>query len=98
MVKRIGGNRRKTRSLFRKKPRNRGKFSITNYFQDFKKGDKVSLKAEPSIHKGMHYKRFDGKFGTVEKKQGKCYVVKIKDINKEKEYIIHPVHLKRIKK
>ncbi len=95
MVKRIGGSRRKTRSLFSKKPRNRGKFSITKYFQKFKKGDKVLLKAEPAIHKGTYFRRFDARMGIVEKKQGRCYVVKVNDLGKEKSIIVHPIHLQR---
>ena len=41
MVKRIGGNRRKTRSIFRKDPNQKGKFRITKYFKTFNEGDKV---------------------------------------------------------
>ena len=95
MVKRIGGNRRKTRSLFKKKPRTRGKFSLTRYFQKFEEGDKVHLKAEPSKQKGMHYKRFEGNLGTVTGKQGACYKIKINDLGKSKNLVIHPIHLRK---
>ena len=95
MTKRIGGFRRKTRSKLSKTPRSRGKISLTRYLQDFKLNEKVVLDAEPSFQKGMYYPRFHGKAATVTGKQGDCYVVKIKDGNKDKSLIIHPIHLKR---
>jgi large subunit ribosomal protein L21e len=95
MVKRIGGNRRKTRAILKKEPRNRGKFSLTRFFQTFKEGEKVFLKAEPAIHNGMYFKRFNGRLGTVLGKQGKCYVVTVDDLGKEKQVIIHPIHLRK---
>jgi len=95
MVKRIGGGRRKTRQIFRKKPRQRGKISLTNYFQKFKEGDKVLLKAEPAIHKGMYFRRFDARSGVITGTQGRCYLVKINDLGKEKSLIVHPIHLRK---
>ncbi len=97
MVTRIGGGRRKTRYIFRKEPRNKGKFSFTAYFQKFKEGDRVSLNAEPSIHKGMYHRRFHARSGTIAGKQGECYIVKINDYGKEKNLIVHPIHLRKQK-
>ena len=96
MVQRIGGFRRKTRSKLRKRRSSRGKISITRYLQKLNQGDKVCLKAEPAVQNGMYFPRFHGKHGTVIGRQGKCYLVKIKDKRKEKELIIHPIHLKKI--
>ncbi len=95
MAQRIGGFRRKTRYKLKKDYRDKGKISISRYFQEFKIGDKVVLKAEPSIHKGMYHPRFHGKTGTIKSKQGKCYQVLINDHNKEKTLIIHPIHLRK---
>ncbi|MCX6711711.1 MAG: 50S ribosomal protein L21e [Candidatus Woesearchaeota archaeon] len=96
MVQRSGGFRRKTRHKLKKNIRQKGKISIHNYLQEFKSGDKVLLKAEPSIQKGMYFPRFHSKVGTVTKKQGKCYKILIKDHNKEKILIVHPIHLKKV--
>lgn len=96
MTKRIGGNRRKTRHKLAKNVRDKGKISLARYFQDFKKGDKVCLVAEPSIHEGMYYPRFHGKAGTVLCKRGKCYEVQIKDVKMLKTVVVHPIHLKRL--
>ena len=95
MVKRIGGSRRKTGSIFSKKPSLRGKFSLTSYFQKLNEGDKVLLKAEPSVHKGMYFRRFDARPGVISGKQGRCYLVRVSDHGKEKKLIVHPVHLRK---
>lgn len=96
MVQRIGGVRRKTRNKLKKGFRSKGKLSLTKYFQSFDEGDKVSLVAEPSVHKGLYFRRFHGLIGTVVGMQGNCYKVKIKDSNKYKIAIVHPVHLKKV--
>lgn len=95
MVKRIGGTRRKTRHKLSKNIRDRGKISLVKYFQEFKRGDNVYLVAEPSVHKGMFWPRFYGKAGIVVDKRGRCYEVRIKDANKSKIVVAHPIHLKR---
>ncbi len=96
MTKRIGGFRRKTRSKLKKHIRNRGKISIKHYFQRFKAGDKVLLKAEPAVQKGMYFPRFHAKTGTVEGKRGLCYEVRITDGNKKKLLVVHPIHLRKV--
>ena len=95
MVKRIGGFRRKSRYKFRKEKRQRGKVSITRYFQSFNAGDRIYLSVEPAVQKGMYYPRFMGKTGIVKGKRGRCYEITINDLGKEKTLIVHPVHLKR---
>lgn len=95
MVKRIGGLRRKTRYKLRKEKRNRGKISITRYFQSFDVGDRIYLGAEPAVQKGMYHPRFMGKSGIIKGKRGKCYKVAISDFGKEKTLIVHPVHLRK---
>ena len=96
MVTRIGGFRRKTRYKFRKEKRRRGKISMTNYFQSFNVGDRVCLHVEPAVQKGMYHPRFMGKNGIIKAKRGRCYEVSIKDMNKGKVVVVHPVHLKRL--
>ena len=96
MAKRIGGFRRKTRHKLSKPLREKGKISLRKYFQAFKPGDKVVLKSESSIHKGMYNPRFHGKSAVVKNKKGHCYEVIIKDNKKKKILIVHPVHLRRV--
>lgn len=93
---RKGGARRKTRTKFQKNYKAKGKLSLRNYLQQFETGDKVALTAEPAVQSGMYFRRFHGKIGTVAKRLGSCYEIIIKDMDKEKHVIVHPVHLKKL--
>lgn len=94
-MKRIGGNRRKTRKKLRIGVKNKGKLPITKYLQKFNNGDKVILSAYPGYQKGMYHPRFHGKMGEVNGMQGKNYFVQIKDGKVKKDVLVHPVHLKK---
>lgn len=96
MVTRIGGSRRKTRRRLAKDKCQSGKISINKYFQEFKEGDNVCLKAEPAIQKALYFRRFHGRIGKVTKKRGTCYEIKFNDQGKFKTIITHPIHLKKI--
>ena len=95
-MKRIGGNRRKSRYKMKKSISEKGKLHISKFLQKFEEGDKVVLKAYPSYQKGIFFLRFFGKIGEIIGNQGNCYKVRIKDGNKLKVCIVHPVHLVRV--
>lgn len=80
----------------KKKIRTRGKLKLSMYFQQLKQEDRVSVVKEPSLQPSFP-KRLQGRTGAVEGKRGKAYIVKIKDRNKEKRFLIEPIHLKKIK-
>ena len=69
---------------------------ISKIFQELNEGDKVGIVVEPS-EKAEFPKRIIGRTGNIEGKRGKAYIVKIKDMNQEKRFIIRPIHLKRLK-
>ena len=94
MTSNIGGSKRKARFKLTKSAREKGKISVSKFMQSFQAGQKVHLDIEPAIHKGDYSTDFVGKTGTVKAKRGHCYEVLIKDGNKEKMLIIHPVHLR----
>lgn len=96
MGNRKGTTRRKTRKLMKKHNRQKGKISLTSYFKEYKDGDRVALKAEPAVQKGLYHLRFYGKNGIVRRKQGDCYEIEIYDGNKKKILITHPIHIKSI--
>ena len=96
MVTRVGGNRRGTRQIMRKRQGLHGKVSLRTYLQQLELGDKVGLVCESSVHKGIYYKRFHGKIAVVTKKQGFCYEVTLKEGGKNKKLVVHPVHLKKV--
>lgn len=79
----------------RKEIRTRGKFSFKKYFQKFEEGEHVAVVREKSLFPNFP-ERLQGRTGVVEGKRGRSYIVKIKDQNKPKQYIIQPIHLKKI--
>lgn len=80
-----------------KKPvRTRGKLQLSRFFQKFKEGDFVAISREKSIPVNFN-KRLQGSTGVVSGKKGRVYIVKVKEGNKEKEILIAPIHLKKIK-
>jgi len=93
MVRKSKGYRSKTRSLLRKKPRDRGKISLSKLLRTYKNGDKVCIKIDPSVHKGMPHRRYHGKIGWIVGKRGRSYVVKITSGNKIKTLLVRPEHL-----
>jgi large subunit ribosomal protein L21e len=80
----------------RKSIRTRGKIQLSKYFQEFKKGDSISIIRERAV-KSNFPDRFQGRTGVVEAKRGKAYLVNIKDKDKEKRFLVEPIHLKKIK-
>ncbi|MEX0567565.1 MAG: 50S ribosomal protein L21e [Candidatus Njordarchaeota archaeon] len=90
------GPRSRTRKLFSKSPKERGLPPISAILYQYKVGEKVVIKIDPSIQKGMPYKRFHGKVGTIIDKRGRSYIVLVKDGNKEKKVIARPEHLRPI--
>ena len=96
MSKRKGGSRAGTRKIFRKNARTKGKISLTKFFMPYEVGDRAVLKAEPAVQKSLYHHRFHSKNGVVVGKRGACYEVEIKDGNKKKLIIVHPVHLKKM--
>jgi len=80
----------------RKKVRTRGKLQLSRYFQELEKGNRVAVVKEKSVRSSFP-ERIQGRAGTVEGKRGASYMVKIKDGKKEKNFLIEPIHLKKIK-
>ena len=79
-----------------KSVREKGKLSIRRFCQTFQGGDKVVLDAEPSYQRGMYFLRFHGRIGEVKKQRGKVYEVSVRDKNKMKTVLVHPIHLKKV--
>jgi large subunit ribosomal protein L21e len=60
-------------------------------------GDKVDSVIYSSQQRGQPHRRFHGKIGDVQLKQGKAYLISLKDGNKTKTLIIRPEHLRKHK-
>ena len=80
----------------KKKLKTKGKLQLSRYFQEFEKGETVSVVKELSLASSFPT-RLQGRTGTIESRRGKAYVIKINDQNKEKKFLIEPIHLKKIK-
>ena len=98
MVERSKGSRQKTRKKLKRKRKEKGKIFIKKFIQEFKEGDKVVIKPDPSVQKGLVNRRFIGKSGEIIGKRGRGYEVLVKDGRKEKVVITYPVHLKKVSK
>ncbi len=92
------GKRSKTRTKFRKNIREKGKQSIKKIIQDFEEGERAIIKVDPSVHKGIPHSKFHGRTGKIIGKQGKSYMLKVKDGNTHKKVISRPEHLEKVKK
>lgn len=92
-MKKSKGYRARTRHLFKRNPRERGKGKISRLLHEYEAGDYVIIKTDPSVHKGMPHRRYHGKVGTVIDKRGRAYIVGVTQGDTVKEVIIRPEHL-----
>lgn len=81
--------------LKRKSMKEKGKFSLTRFFQKFKPGDSVAVVKNLGFKLGYSH-RLQGRTGKVLEKRGSAYEIEIYDLNKPKKYLIKPIHLKKI--
>ncbi|QGA54480.1 50S ribosomal protein L21e [Sulfolobus sp. E5-1-F] len=94
MVKHSRGYRTRSRSLLKKSPRERGAVpSLSRLMVEYKEGDKVVVKINPSIHSAMPHRRYQGKVGKIIGKRGRAYLVSVTLGDKEKVIIVRPEHL-----
>ena len=87
------GFRSRTCRLLRRKPRERGKTGLSKMLYEYKPGEMVVVKIDPSVHKGMPHRRYFGKIGTVINKRGGSYLIGVKQGEALKEIIVRPEHI-----
>lgn len=80
----------------KKNIRQRGKIKLSEYFKKLNEGDHVAIVNEKSIPSSFP-KRMIGSTGVIVGSRGACKVINMMDGNKQKQYIVHPCHLKKIK-
>ncbi|MGD0028869.1 MAG: 50S ribosomal protein L21e [Candidatus Bathyarchaeia archaeon] len=91
------GYRSGTRRLLKKEHKERGKIRMSKLLQEYQPGNRVVVRIDPSIQKGMPHRRFHGKTGTVTEKRGRSYVVTVPQGNAVKEIIVRPEHIEPFK-
>jgi large subunit ribosomal protein L21e len=87
------GYRAKTRALLRRKPREKGKTGLSKILREYTFGEKVVVKIDPSIHKGMPHRRYHGRIGVIAEKKGQAYIVNVTQGDATKQIIVRPEHL-----
>jgi large subunit ribosomal protein L21e len=90
------GFRHSTRKVFKKSSRDRGLQPLGKMLKKYDVGERVLIKVDPAIHKGMPHRRYHGKSGVVAEVRGRAYVVNIKTGNMTKKIITRPEHLQSI--
>jgi ribosomal protein L21E len=76
-----------------KKIRDKGKLKLSSYFKKIDDNSNVAIVKDTGVPSSFP-DRIQGLSGKVVRSRGKYKDVLIKDGNKEKLFIIHPVHLK----
>ena len=92
MVRSSKGFRAGTRRKL--KGRLRQKFKPGGFLQEFKPGDKVIIKIEPSSQGSIPHSRMRGKIGEIVEKLGRAYMVRFKVGKVTKKLIAKPEHLR----
>jgi len=80
----------------KKSIRQRGKIQLSEYFKEMKVGDTVAVVNEASIPSSFP-QRIIGRTGKIIDTRGRSKVVSMLDGNLSKQFIIHPIHLKKLK-
>ena len=93
MGRKAKGYRRKTRSLLKRNPRERGKTGLSQILKEYEPDEKVVVKIDPSVHKGMPHRRYHGKIGIIVEKRGRSYIVNVPQGEAVKEIIVRPEHI-----
>jgi len=93
MGRKAKGYRRKARSILKRKPRERGKTGLSKILYEYKPGEKVVVKIDPSVHKGMPHRRYHGKIGVIVNMKGRSYIVNVTQGRAVKEIIVRPEHI-----
>ncbi len=81
------------RPLLRKKPREHGKLGLSRLMHEYNPGDKVVIKIDSSVHRGLPHHRYQGKVGVILAKRGRAYEVSVTQGDAVKELIVKPEHL-----
>jgi len=79
-----------------KRIREKGKIRLSNYFKRYVEGENVAVIKDASVSSSFP-KRIVGRSGKVKGYRGSHILVELKEGNKIKTFIIHPIHLKKLK-
>lgn len=84
------GYRRKTRAVFRSKPRS----PLGALLREYKVGDRVVIDVDSKQTKGMPHRRFQGTVGSIEQVRRRSVVIHVPVGDKVKQVISRFEHIK----
>ncbi|MBT4058741.1 MAG: 50S ribosomal protein L21e [Euryarchaeota archaeon] len=93
-MRRTHGTRQGTRTIASRSKSDRGRLFIRRVMYPYEDGEKVAIVIDGGQQKGMPHRRFQGKTGTITGKQGRAYVIAVKDGNMAKTVVALPEHLR----
>ena len=93
-MKRSKGQRVRTRSILRRRKSERSRLNISRVMHDYEAGDRVAIVLDGGQQMGMPHRRFQGRTGFIQGRQGKAWVVSVKDGNMKKTVVARPEHLR----
>jgi large subunit ribosomal protein L21e len=79
-----------------KRIRQKGKIKLSEYFKELKIGDSVAVVNEASVPSSFP-QRIVGRTGKIVGLRGRSKIIEMKDGSIKKQFIVHPIHLKRLK-
>ena len=71
--------------------------SISKLLHEYSPGNRVYIKIDSSVQKGMPHRRYQGRVGTIVEKRGRSYVVTVSQGDSIKEIITRPEHMEPVK-
>ena len=95
-MKRSKGQRQGTRQILRRSKSERGRLNIARVMHEYEVGDRVAVVLDGGQQKGMPHRRFNGRSGLISGKQGRAWVVEVKDGNMKKTVVARPEHLRHL--
>ena len=84
------GQRQGTRSILRRRRHQKGRVNISRIMHNYAEGDRVAIVLDGGQQMGMPHRRFQGRTGFIQGRQGKAWVVAVKDGNMKKTVVARP--------
>jgi large subunit ribosomal protein L21e len=93
-MKRSKGQRMGTRSILRRRKSEKSQLNIARVMHEYNEGDRVAIVLDGGQQQGMPHRRFHGRTGFIQSRQGRAWVVAVKDGNMRKTVVARPEHLR----
>jgi large subunit ribosomal protein L21e len=94
MVKKSHGYRARTRGLMSKNVRTRGMAPLSSILREYDVGQHVDIVINPSVHKGMPHRRYQGRTGVISAKRGRAVIVDVPVGKAMRTLIVRPEHIR----